>query len=143
MDIDSVPFLTNAHIPVESLLHNLEQAANLDKIELIYFKQVRAITTLIGKTLKLVNQFIYVGSNISFIESDAYTHIGKVWNVIDWLSNTWKSDLHDKTKYDSFQTVAVTVLQYGCTHCKRKIDGNYTNMLRAVLNKSWRQHPIK
>ena len=24
-----------------------------------------------------------------------------------------------------------------------KIDGNYTRMLRAILNKSWRQHPTK
>ena len=24
---------------------------------------------------------------------------------------------------------------------KKKLDGNYTRMLRAILNKSWRQHP--
>ena len=38
---------------------------------------------------------------------------------------------------------------YGCTtwtltkHMEKKIDGNYTRMLRTVLNKSWRQHPTK
>ena len=26
---------------------------------------------------------------------------------------------------------------------KKKLDGNYTRMLRSALNKSWRQHPIK
>ena len=26
---------------------------------------------------------------------------------------------------------------------KKKLDGNYTRMLRAILNKSWRQHPTK
>ena len=26
---------------------------------------------------------------------------------------------------------------------EKKIDGNYTKMLRAILNKSWRQHPTK
>ena len=26
---------------------------------------------------------------------------------------------------------------------ERKLDGNYTRMLRAVLNKSWRQHPTR
>ncbi len=26
---------------------------------------------------------------------------------------------------------------------EKKLDGNYTRMLRAILNKSWRQHPIK
>ena len=25
----------------------------------------------------------------------------------------------------------------------KKLDGNYTRMLRAILNKSWRQHPTK
>ena len=35
---------------------------------------------------------------------------------------------------------------YGCTtwtltkRLKKKLDGNYTRMLRAILNKSWRQH---
>ena len=26
---------------------------------------------------------------------------------------------------------------------KKKLDGNYTRMLRAILNKSWRQHPTR
>ena len=26
---------------------------------------------------------------------------------------------------------------------EKKLDGNYTKMLRAILNKSWRQHPTK
>ena len=26
---------------------------------------------------------------------------------------------------------------------EKKLDGNYTRMLRAILNKSWRQHPAK
>ena len=30
------------------------------------------------------------------------------------------------------------------TKCREeKLDGNYTRMLRAVLNKSWKQHPTK
>ena len=41
----------------------------------------------------------------------------------------------------------VSVLMYGCTtwtltKClENKLDGNYTRMLHAVLNKSWKQHP--
>ena len=33
-----------------------------------------------------------------------------------------------------------------CMHAKcmeEKLNGNYTRILRAVLNKSWRQHPTK
>ena len=40
----------------------------------------------------------------------------------------------------------VSILLYGCTtwtltkHMKKKLDGNYTRMLQAIVNKSWRQH---
>ena len=37
-------------------------------------------------------------------------------------------------------------MSYGWTLTKRlqkKLDGNCTRMLRAILNKSWRQHPTK
>ena len=40
-----------------------------------------------------------------------------------------------------------TILLYGCTtwtltkRMEKKLDDNYTIMLRAILNKSWRQHP--
>ena len=44
--------------------------------------------------------------------------------------------------------MVVSILLYGCTTwtlTKRleKLDGNYTKMLRAILNKSWRQHPTR
>ena len=39
------------------------------------------------------------------------------------------------------------VLFLGSKNCvdwlEKKLDGNYTRMLRAILNKSWRQHPTK
>ena len=40
-------------------------------------------------------------------------------------------------------------LLYGCTtwtltkRIEKKLDGNYTRMLREILNMSWRQHPTK
>ena len=43
----------------------------------------------------------------------------------------------------------MSILLYGCTtwtltkRLERKLDGNYTRMLRAVLKKSWRQHPTR
>ena len=62
------------------------------------------------------------------------------------FSIIWKSDLTDKMKRSFFQAAVVSILLYGCTtwtltgRLERKLDGNYTRMLRAVLNKSWRQH---
>ena len=46
-----------------------------------------------------------------------------------------------------FQTAVVSIPLYGCTtwtltkQMEKKLDGNYTRMLRVILNKSWRQHP--
>ena len=50
-------------------------------------------------------------------------------------------------KRSFFQAAVVSILLYGCTtwtltkRLEKKLDGNYTRMLRAILNKSWRQHP--
>ena len=50
-------------------------------------------------------------------------------------------------KCSFFQAVVVLILLYRCTtwtltkRLEKKLDGNYTRMLQAVLNKSWRQHP--
>ena len=47
------------------------------------------------------------------------------------------------------QAATVSILLYGCTtwtltkRLEKKLDGNYTRMLRAILNRSWRQHPTK
>ena len=73
----------------------------------------------------------------------------KAWTAIDKLSIIWKSNLTDKMKRSFFQVVVVSILLYGCTtwtltkRLEKKLDGNYTRMLRAILNKSWRQHSTK
>ena len=52
-------------------------------------------------------------------------------------------------KRSFFQAVVVSILLYGCTtwtltkRLEKKLDSNYTRMLRAILNKSWQQHPTK
>ena len=71
------------------------------------------------------------------------------WTATDWLSIIRKSDLTDKMKRSFFQAAVVSILLYGCTtwtltkRLEKKLDGNYTRMLRAILNKSWRQHPTR
>ena len=43
----------------------------------------------------------------------------------------------------------MSILLYGCTtsmltkRLEKKLDGNYTRILRAILNKAWRQHPTR
>ena len=78
-------------------------------------KQERALSTLIGKPLKLVNQCTYLDSNISSTESNVNIHLLKVWTAIDKSSIIWKSHLFNKIKRDFFQVVAVPVLLNRCT----------------------------
>ena len=69
--------------------------------------------------------------------------------AIDRLSVIWKSDLTDKIKCSFFQAAVVSIQLYGCTkwtltkRMEKKLDSNYTRMLWAILNKSWKQHPTK
>ena len=73
----------------------------------------------------------------------------KAWTAINRLSIIWKSDLTDKMKRYFFQAAVASILLYGCTtwtlaiRLEKKLDGNCTRMLRAILNKSWRQHPTR
>ena len=82
-------------------------------------------------------------------ESDINTRLAKASTAIDRLSDIWKSDLTDKIKSSFLQAAFVRILLYGCTtwamtkRMEKKLDENYTRMLRALLNKSWRQHPTK
>ena len=119
---DDIALLANTPNQAETLLHSLERAA-----------------AGIG---------LY-GSSVSSTEKDIDTRLTKAWTAIDRLSIIWKSDLTDKMKRSFFQAAVVSILLYGCTtwtltkRLKKKLDGNYTRMLRAILNKSWRQHPTR
>ena len=91
--------------------------------------QTGDISSLDESLLKLVDKFTYLGKRISR-QKDYFASVSstekeidmkqtKAWTAIDKLSITWKSEL------------------------EKKLDGNYTRMLRAILNKSWKQHPTK
>ena len=51
--------------------------------------------------------------------------------------------------YSFFQAAVTSILLYWCTtwtltkRLEKKLDGNYTRMLCAILNKSWRQNPTR
>ena len=113
------------------------------------YNQTGDISTLDGTSLKLVDKFTYLGSSVSSTEKNIETRLTKAWTAIDRLSIMWKSDLTDKMKRSFIQAAVVSILLYGFTtwtltkRLKKKLDGNYNRMLRAILNKSWRQHPTR
>ena len=110
------------------------------------FYQKGDISTLDGTSLKLVDKFTYLGSSVSSTEKDIDTRLTKAWTAINRLSIIWESNLTDKMKRSFFQAAVVSILLYGCTtwtltkRLEKKLDGNYTRMLRAILNRSRQQH---
>ena len=87
------------------------------------FNQTGNISTLEGTSLKLVDKFTYLGSSVSSTEKDIDMRLTKAWTAIDRLSIIWKCTTWTLTR-----------------RLEKKLNGNYTRMLRAILNKSWWQH---
>ena len=153
---DDIAILANTPDQAETLLHSLERAAasiglhvNAHKTEYMCYNQTGDISTLEGTPLKLVDKFTYLGSSVSSTVKNIDTRLTKTWTAIDRLSIIWKSDLTDKMKRSFFQAAVLSILLYGCTtwtltkRLEKKLDSNYTRILRAILNKSWREHPTR
>ena len=105
------------------------------------FNQKGDISTLDGTSLKLVDKFTYLGNSVSSTKKDIDIRLTKTWTAIGRLSIIWKSNLTDKMKRSFFQAAVMSILLYGCTtwtltkRLEKKLDGNYTRMLRAILNR--------
>ena len=153
---DDIEILANIPNQAETLRYSLERAAagiglyvNAHKTEYMCYNQTGDISTLDRTPLKLVDKFTYLGSSVASTEKDIDTRLTKAWTAINRLSIMWKSDLTDKMKRSFFQAAVASILLYGCTtwtltkRLEKKLIGNYTRMLRAILNKSWRQHPTR
>ena len=96
-----------------------------------------------------IDKLTCLGSSVSSTEKAIDTRLTKAWTAIDRLSIIWKSNLTDKMKRSFFQAAVVSILLYGCTtwtltkRLEKELDSNYTSMLRAILNRSWQQHPTR
>ena len=153
---DDIALLGNTPAKAETLRHTLKRAAaginlhvNADKTEYMCFNQRDDISTLNGSSLKREDMFTYQGSSVSSTEADINRRQAKAWTAIDRLSVIRKSGLTDKIKRSFFQAAVLSILLYGCTtwtltkRVEKKLDGNYTRMLRAILNNCWQQHSTK
>ena len=122
---------------------------NLDKTDYICFNESGDISTLNCSSLKLVNKFTYLESSASSTETDINSWLAKAWTAFERLLIIWKLDLTVKIKSRFFRAAVLSILLYGCTtwtltkRMEKKFGGNYTKMLWAILNISWRQHPTK
>ena len=111
--------------------------------------QTGDISTLNGSTLRLVDEFTYLKSSVPSTETDINRRLAKAWTAISRVPVIRKSGLTAKMKRSFFQAAIVSILLYGCTawtltkQMEKRLDGNYTRMLWAILYRSWRQHPTK
>ena len=113
------------------------------------YNQKGDISTLDGTPLKPVVK-IHLPRKQRRINRKGHRHeVNEAWTAINRLSIIWISDLTDKMKRSFFQAAVTSILLYGCTtwtltkRLEKNLDGNYTRMLRAILNESWRQHPTR
>ena len=113
------------------------------------YNQTGDISTLDRTSLKLVDKFTYIGSSVSSTEKDIDTWLSKEWTATigyrSYGNQTWPI----KWNAVSSRQRSYLILLYGCTtwtltkRLEKKLDGNYTRMLRAILNKSRQQHPTR
>ena len=86
---DDLAFLANIPAQAEFLLYSQVQAVvgiflfiNTNKVEYIFFKQKKAISTQSSNPLKSVEQFISLCNNILSTESDVNICLAKAWNSL-------------------------------------------------------------
>ena len=96
--------------------------------------------------MRVINDFMYVGSWIASTEKDISIRIAKAWSALNNLEVIWKSNMNKKLKMIFVHAPVESVLLYGSSTwtltkaLEKSLDGTYTCMLRAVQNVSWRQH---
>ena len=104
------------------------------------------IQSINKKTIKHVEDFKYLGSYVNNTENDMKIRISKAWAALNNMQNIWKSNLPRKIKVNFFRATVESILVYGSTtwtltvSLRKRLNGTYTRMLRAILNISWKQH---
>ena len=63
------------------------------------------------------------------------------------MNSIWTFRLPDNMKRNFFRATVESVLIYGSVSwtltnsLEKRLNGNYTRMLRSILNRSWKYHP--
>ena len=142
----------------EKLFHLIEIAAeevglyvNASKTEYICLNedQSAGLKSIKDEDIKRVSDFKYLGSYIASTEKDVKVRLAKAWTALNGMNKIWKSTLPDKLKRNFFRATVESVLVYGATTwtltktLEKQLNGAYTRMLRAALNKPWQDHPTR
>ena len=140
---------------IKQLLNQIEEKAKdiglrikCGKTEYMSFnqKEDHVLTNSEGTILKKVKTFNYLGSFIGSTARDIDVRNAKAWGAITSMTKIWKSKLSERLKRNFFRATVESVLTYGATTwtltktLENRLNGSYTRMLRAALNKSWKEH---
>ena len=93
-----------------------------------------------GSTLKVKEDFKYLGSWVNSSEKDIKVRKAIAWRALNGMNRVWKSNLPRDTKLHFFEATVESVLLYGCENwtlkadLQKSLDGCYTRMLRVVLD---------
>ena len=153
---DDLAIVTDKTSEDTILLHKIENTAkeiglniNAGKTEFISINQGEneKMKSLNGKDIKKVSDFKYLGSYIQSTEKYMNIRLAKSWAALNKMNAIWKSRLPDRIKSNFFRATVESVLVYGSVSwtltkaLEKRLSGNYTRMLRAILNRSWKDHP--
>ena len=115
----------------------------------------RCICLLVSERFRLVWKCLLFGYG-TYIQFCVHWHGGQcLWRLVPNYAVVFRlgwvyspvSLCHRRSRRR--KAAVVSILLYGCTtwtlskRLKKKLDGNYTRKLRAILNKSWWQHPTR
>ena len=152
---DDIALLEDTISEAQGLLLKVELACqsiglylNTDKTKYIHLNPSSPgqICSLDGTEIELVDDFKYLGSYTN-TDNDMKSRIGQAWGAINSLDKVWKSTIKKHTKTKVFKATVESILLYGAESwaltraLKKKLDGNYTRMLRRAYNISWKSHP--
>jgi len=151
---DDIALCSDSYVKAQLLLERVEKAANdiglhinEKKTEYIAYNLEEGIVEAInGHALKRVLDFKYLGSWINTSEKDLSSRIGLAWTAANKMDTIWKSDLNNELKVRFFRSTVENVLVYGSEswtltrEMERRLNGNYTRLLRKVQNVSYAEH---
>ena len=156
---DDIALISNSLVNAQCLLQSLEQASNcvglyLNESKTEYVNKCISdsdfvIKSLNNTILKMVSDYVYLGSYISSSEKDFMTRKGMAWTACNALHKIWTSNLSRDFKLKIFKAAIEPILLYGSEtwtlskRLEKRLDGTYTRLLMRVQHLSWKNHPTK
>ena len=120
---DDIALISESLVNAQSLLQSLEQASNcvglyLNETKTEFVNMCTSdndfiIKTLNNTLLKMVSDYVYLGSYISSSEKDFLTRKGMAWSACNAMHKIWKSNLSRDFKLKIFKAAIEPILLYG------------------------------